>query len=73
MVSYYYFIGLYMDTLTEKELKELDSKYNISYFTYGGEGNPTMLHKFSNGKVVNGYLSERNTMVITSVTQFLCE
>jgi hypothetical protein len=62
-----------MNDLTSAELKTIVDKYNTSSVVYEGVGNPHILHQFPNGKIVNGYLSENNTLTITSVTTFLCE
>jgi len=58
-------------TLTDIELKELKSRFkSIEYKQL--EASSEIVHTLSTGRIVKGYVTEDNTLFVSSVKSYLC-
>lgn len=61
-----------MNDLTEQEINELESKFNVSNIISTSNIDYPILYQYSNGKVVRGFISENHQTLNISVSTFLC-
>ncbi len=61
-----------MVNLSKEELSELKNRFNGGVQINESVDSEQIIHTLSTGRIVKGYVTENNVLIVKSVSSFLC-